>query len=272
MGYAKLHEEIISSSIWGESKDAKILWITMLALANKHGEVMASVPGLARAAVLDPDEVRKALDILASPDPDSRTPDDEGRRIRQIEGGWELLNYAKYRWKASTEEAKAANRERQRRFRERQKRNGVTALPNAVTERYDGVTPYNAEADSTAEAKTDAKAPSTKISSAPRSHPDESGEPAPERLWSVATPTMRNRSSKAKVAAAWRALKPKPDADEAVDGLAAWAASDDYTKEGGKYGPGLHILIRDRKWESRPEINGSSDAEHEAIFGNRASF
>lgn len=160
MGYAKLHEEIVSSSLWGESKDVKILWVTMLALADKHGEVMASVPGLARAAVLSNDEVRAAIGTLESPDPDSRTEDDEGRRLRKIEGGWELLNYAKYRWKASTAEAKESNRERQQRFRDRQKRNAVTPLLITEEVRYGGVTPYNAEAEAKAEAdlKTDASA------------------------------------------------------------------------------------------------------------------
>jgi hypothetical protein len=32
-----------------------------------------------------------------SPDPDSRTPEHEGRRIEVIDGGWRLLNHEKYR-------------------------------------------------------------------------------------------------------------------------------------------------------------------------------
>jgi hypothetical protein len=32
-----------------------------------------------------------------APDPDSRTKTDKGRRIEEIDGGWRLINYVKYR-------------------------------------------------------------------------------------------------------------------------------------------------------------------------------
>ena len=49
-GYSKLFSEICDSTIWREPDHVRIVWITMLAKANKHGEVMASIPGLADAA------------------------------------------------------------------------------------------------------------------------------------------------------------------------------------------------------------------------------
>ena len=44
--YTKLSSTIINSTVWQEGLATKVVWITMLALADKHGEVMASVPGL----------------------------------------------------------------------------------------------------------------------------------------------------------------------------------------------------------------------------------
>jgi hypothetical protein len=38
-----------------------------------------------------------AITTFLSPDPDSRTPEHEGRRIEVIDGGWRLLNHEKYR-------------------------------------------------------------------------------------------------------------------------------------------------------------------------------
>jgi len=117
--YTKLFNSIVTSTIWTEDDKTRILWITMLALADQNGEVHASVPGLARLAGIDLESTQKAIECFLSPDPYSRTPDNEGRRIAKIDGGWELLNHAKYRKMASKEDSKAATAARVRRHRER---------------------------------------------------------------------------------------------------------------------------------------------------------
>ena len=95
--YAPLFSTLIDSSVWGESKEVRILWITMLAKKDKNGLVESTLPGLARAAVLTLEECEGALAILESPDPHSRTPDNKGIRVRQVLDGWLVLNHAKYR-------------------------------------------------------------------------------------------------------------------------------------------------------------------------------
>jgi hypothetical protein len=95
--FTKLFASIISSSIWRASKDTKVVWITMLAMADKDGEVWASVGGLADMARLSREECAKSLTELLSPDEDSRTKEHDGRRIEVIDGGWRILNYKKYR-------------------------------------------------------------------------------------------------------------------------------------------------------------------------------
>jgi hypothetical protein len=117
--YTKLFNSIVTSTIWTEDDKTRIVWITMLALADKNGEVHASIPGLARVAGVALDDCQKAIQTLASPDPYSRTPDNEGRRICPIDGGWELMNHAKYRLMASKEDSKAASAARVKRHRER---------------------------------------------------------------------------------------------------------------------------------------------------------
>lgn len=124
MGYTKLFSSIITSTIWSEDDKTRIVWITMLALADKNGEVQGSIPGLARLAGVSTEACREAINKFLSPDEDSRTKDDEGRRIEEIEGGWALLNHDKYRRMASLDEAKEKNVERQRRFRAKKDRNG----------------------------------------------------------------------------------------------------------------------------------------------------
>jgi hypothetical protein len=101
-GYTPLFQSIVTSSIWNEDDAVRIVWITMLALADKYGIVEGSVPGLAHVARVSAESCRKALFTLESPDPDSRTKEHEGRRIHSIEGGWQIYNFAKFRQKAKS--------------------------------------------------------------------------------------------------------------------------------------------------------------------------
>lgn len=120
-GYTKLFGSILASTIWSEPKETKVLWITMLAMAGKHGEVHASIPGLAHAAHLTLEETQSSLKILLSADQYSRTKDHEGRRIEEIDGGWLILNHAKYRRLMNAEERKQYLAQKKAESRARQK-------------------------------------------------------------------------------------------------------------------------------------------------------
>ena len=118
-GYTKLFSSIIASTIWREDDKTRIVWITMLAMSDKNGIVEASVPGLADFSRVTVEEARAAVAKLEGPDPDSRTPDFEGRRIEKVEGGWRLLNHAKYRAKLNADDRREYLAKKQREFRER---------------------------------------------------------------------------------------------------------------------------------------------------------
>ncbi len=94
--YTKLFSSITESTIWSEPAATRLVWITFLAKCNKHGEVFGSVPGVARLANVSMDEAQAAIATLLAPDKWSRTPDNEGRRIESIDGGWRILNHAKF--------------------------------------------------------------------------------------------------------------------------------------------------------------------------------
>src|SRR4030095_3793401 len=115
---------IVTSTIWREDNDTRILWITMLAIADRYGEVSGSIPGLAHIANISEEGCRRAITKLESPDPDSRTPDNEGRRIERIDGGWHVLNYELYRKKLSAEELREYKRIKQAEYRKRQRERG----------------------------------------------------------------------------------------------------------------------------------------------------
>ena len=69
----------------------------MLAMADKYGRVWGSIPGLASRTRISVEGCRKAIAAFLSPDEDSRTKDLDGRRIIEIDGGWQLVNHDKYR-------------------------------------------------------------------------------------------------------------------------------------------------------------------------------
>jgi hypothetical protein len=98
-GYVKVYGDmLLNSTVWVcSSPETKLLWITMLVMADKNGLVMASVPGLAQRATITIEQTVKGLEELSSPDRYSRTKEYEGRRIEEIDGGWLVLNYGKYR-------------------------------------------------------------------------------------------------------------------------------------------------------------------------------
>lgn len=103
-GFTKLFQSIIYSSVWQEPAETKVVWVTMMAMADQHGCVGASIIGLAKQAGVSIEQCEKAIEKFLSPDKYSRTPDYEGRRIEKIDGGWVLLNHAKYRRLMSAED------------------------------------------------------------------------------------------------------------------------------------------------------------------------
>lgn len=101
-GFVKVYDTILHSSVWLESNEARLVWLTMLIMADADGHVAASVGGLAHAARVGKKACREALDVLEAPDEDSRSPEHDGRRIERVDGGWFVLNHSKYRQRQTT--------------------------------------------------------------------------------------------------------------------------------------------------------------------------
>ena len=121
--FSLLWSTMLDSSLWlVGTKEAKLLFIAMLALKDKNGVVHKTVLGLAHCAILTPDECRNALVELESPDANSGNKDEDGRRIVPIEGGWRVVSHEKYQFstdakRAHWRESKRIQRERAEAFR-----------------------------------------------------------------------------------------------------------------------------------------------------------
>lgn len=121
MSYAKLFSSITESSLWCEPKEVRLLFVSMLARADAAGFVEAAKPGLAKLANLSIAEIEIALESLEGPDPHSKNPDNDGRRILKVPGGWMLLNYEGYRNRQSDDERREYMRDYMRKYRKGRK-------------------------------------------------------------------------------------------------------------------------------------------------------
>ena len=172
--YTKLFESLVTSTIWTESNETRIVWITLMAMADKNGEVFASIPGLARVAGVSVEDCAAAIKKFLEPDPYSRSQESDGRRIEEIPGGWELINHAKYRALASKEDSKKATAERVRRHRQRNA--NVTQCNANVTQCNANVTVGRDIAEAEAEAETENKGSTSKEKSTSLPITPQSGE------------------------------------------------------------------------------------------------
>lgn len=91
--FSVIPQRILDSSVWSLPSDDRVVWLTMLFMADMDGVVETTIPGLARRAVVAEPVVVKALHTFSSPDPYSSNPEHDGRRIEKVDRGWRLLNW-----------------------------------------------------------------------------------------------------------------------------------------------------------------------------------
>lgn len=103
-GYTPLFNSALDGTLFGKWPHTGI-WTCLLSQADKHG-VIDKHPNLLAAKIGVPvDQLLACIYDFMQPDPGSRTPDNEGRRLELLEPdrrdwGWRVINHAKYREKA----------------------------------------------------------------------------------------------------------------------------------------------------------------------------
>lgn len=115
MHFVKIWDTILRSSVWDESPDVRVMWLTFLCLADQDGFVEGVESSMARAANLPRPQAREAIRVLEAPDLESKSQEYAGRRIEKVEGGWMVLNYQRYRDLQTAEQARDAARKRRER-------------------------------------------------------------------------------------------------------------------------------------------------------------
>lgn len=121
MGYTKLFEELVASSVWDEDDKTRIVWITMLALKNRDHFVRGTTHYLALAARVTDEDCARALAKLSSADAESHNKEFDGRRVLLVSGGWQIVSGDKYQKMLSVEERREYQRVKQAEYRKRRK-------------------------------------------------------------------------------------------------------------------------------------------------------
>ena len=114
VGFTKLDENLDGSSIFREADDVFKVWMLILSKARRDGVAPISAVFISSITGKSDDDVERCLVVLESPDPRSRSKNDEGRRISRIDGGFFVINHAKYRERALSQSPDAIRKRKAR--------------------------------------------------------------------------------------------------------------------------------------------------------------
>lgn len=135
--YGKIFSAMYDGSLYG-NWEAIVTFQQMIVLCGPDGVVDMTPQALAARTSIPLDIIKKGIQALEAPDPDSRTPDLDGRRIERLDDhrpwGWRIVNYTRYRKLVDAETVREQNRARQQRKRDRDasrghRDEGVTVTP-----------------------------------------------------------------------------------------------------------------------------------------------
>jgi hypothetical protein len=114
--YAKIFSQIYDGTLCTNGPwEALVTFQQMLILADQDGAVDMTIPAIARRTTIPREIIERGVVALMEPDPDSRTPTEEGRRLVPLADGrtwgWRIVNYVKYRQIKREEDRREYHRE-----------------------------------------------------------------------------------------------------------------------------------------------------------------
>jgi len=180
--YAKIFSSMWDGTLYGQW-EAWSLLVFLLAKCDSEGFVDIHPTAISGMTGMPIEAVRKGIEILESPDAQSKSSELEGARIERIDEhrdwGWRIVNYLHYRRLVDPDVVKLQNRDRQKKRRH--------ALSRSVTPGH--APSRQAEAEAEAEVKEREKKNAPKKPARPSSPSQE-----PERQSGKARPVFSGQS------------------------------------------------------------------------------
>lgn len=156
--FGKFFASTFTGSMVGSGLNVFAVWGYVIANTRQDGTVEINPPIVAAVLGCNVGEVTAALDVLTSPDPDSRSKKEEGRRlIQQAAFLYSVPTYADYRAIRDDDGRKEYMRQYMQGYRDKKK--AVNVNVNSSKQR---LAKAEAEADTSKKEKTKADAPSAK--------------------------------------------------------------------------------------------------------------
>lgn len=206
--YAKLFSRITESSLMEEDIAARYVFMMLLAIADPLGYVVGTDVAIARRLNMPVDELKACLDALMAPDANSNSKEHDGRRVlaSDLERGYMLVNYCRYRDMRDEDQRRDYMRAYMRNYRAEKEKADVNSSKQCK------LLLAKADEESTDEAKET------------NNHPaDLSPPPAPP----PAKPPKERASDRAYKFADWFRLTLPPDAKPAPAWREQWAKTFD---------------------------------------------
>lgn len=227
--YGKLFDKMYDGTLRSDW-EALITFQQMIVLCDADGILDMTVHAIAGRTGIPLEHIENGIKVLESPDPHSRSNDEDGRRIVLLDKhrpwGWYLVNHSKYKAMQDYDTVKEQNRARKKRQRERSK--SVTDSHGCVTGGH-GSSPH---IDLDLNNKTIVQ---------------KSGDF--ETFWKL----YPRKEAKKKSRDAWAKL-PLSDRDAVIKHipLRKWPAQKQFTLLASTF-------LNGRRWEDEPESSGSQD-------------
>jgi hypothetical protein len=101
-GYTPVFDSVFQGTLCGKYPDLPV-WLVLLALQQRGGIIDAHPSYIATVSGIPQADIELAIKHFCEPDPASRTPENDGRRLVPLEGkgfGWRVVNHDRYREKA----------------------------------------------------------------------------------------------------------------------------------------------------------------------------
>ena len=234
-GYAKVFQSMYTGSMYGAGIHVFAVWGWILAHKDENGLVEVNAQLVANELGGVAQQVEEAITYLCAPDPNSRTPEQEGRRLLKVsQFGYQVVNNEKYRDRGGSR----AEYWRQWRAQERQ---GATVAQRCAQ-------PMSTQT----ETKTETEIEAYKEKKEKKATIEEEFE---KEFW----PSVPNKIGKRAALRSYTEARERGAKDQIVGALPAYRAYEDHRKRQRDYRP-LHPstwLNQDRwldEWEDMDDL------------------
>ena len=113
--YGKIFDSMYEGTLYGHWQ-AIVTLQQMLVLCDSFGTIDMTPQAISGKTSIPLEIIAKGIEVLAAPDPYSRTPGEDGVRIKLMDDhrpwGWYIVNHAKYQMLKTRADKQAADRER----------------------------------------------------------------------------------------------------------------------------------------------------------------